>query len=133
MCLANGLIFVSYMTGIVKRYGESTGKICLSVFPPSQPENIRYRTIDIGVGESRGLLCNAHYFVGDGKNRILFTIARGELGTYYRDYDFYTDTISERTEVFLRTEEGDVRLNNTTYMEYLEKCGFHIETTRAPI
>lgn len=100
-----------------------------------RPRNLKIYVIaqSILVLESHVDYCNAHYLVGDGKNRILFTIARGELGTYYRDYDFYTDTISERTEVFLRTEEGDVRLNNTTYMEYLEKCGFHIETTRAPI
>ena len=49
----NGLVFVSYKTGLPKRYGESTGKLCLSVFPPSQPTNIRHRVIDIGVGQSR--------------------------------------------------------------------------------
>ncbi len=130
---ANGLVFVAYMTGLPKRYGESTGKICLSVFSPSQPENVRHRIIDIGIGESRGLLCNAHYLVGDGKTRILFTTTRGELATYYRDYDFYTDTVSERTEVFLRTEEGEVRLNNTTYKEYLDKRGLHIEKAKDPI
>ena len=130
---ANGLVFVSYMTGLAKHYGESTGKICLSVFPPSQPENVRHRTIDIGVGESRGVVCTANYLIADGKTRIMFTTTRGELATYYRDYDFITDTISERTEVFLRTENGDVRLNNTTYKEYLNNLGFYVESTAAPI
>ena len=129
----NGLVFVSYKTGLPKRYGESTGKLCLSVFPPSQPTNIRHRVIDIGVGQSRGLLCTAHYLVGDGVTRMMFTTTRGELATYYRDYDFMTDTVSERTEVFLRTDEGDVRLNNTTYRTYLDKLGLHVESEAEPI
>ena len=33
---SNGLVFVSYMTGLRKRYGESTGRVCLSVFSPEQ-------------------------------------------------------------------------------------------------
>lgn len=130
---ANGLVFVAYMTGIPKRYGESTGKVCLSVFSPSQPENVRHRVIDTGVGESRGLLCNAHYLVGDGKTRIIFTTTKGELAAYYRDYDFYADTVSERKEVFLRIENGDVRLNNTTYRAYLEKLGLIVESKMEPI
>ena len=129
----NGLVFVSYKTGLPKRYGESTGKLCLSVFPPSQPTNIRHRVIDIGVGQSRGLLCTAHSLVGDGVTRMMFTTTRGELATYYRDYDFMTDTVSERTEVFLRTDEGDVRLNNTTYRTYLDKLGLHVESEAEPI
>lgn len=130
---ANGLVFVAYMTGIPKHYGEATGKICLSVFSPSQPENVRHRVIDVGIGESRGLLCNAHYLVGDAKTRIVFTTARGELAAYYRDYDFYTDTVSERREMLLRTENGDVRLRNTTYAEYLEKRGICVNKTSHPI
>lgn len=129
----NGLVFVSYKTGLPKRYGESTGKLCLSVFPPSQPTNIRHRVIDIGVGQSRGLLCTAHYLVGDGVTRMMFTTTRGELATYYRDYDFMTDTVSERTEVFLRTDEGDVRLNNASYRAYLDKLGLHVESEAEPI
>ncbi len=116
---ANGLMFVAYLTGIPKHYGESTGKICLSIFPPSQPENVRHRIIDIGIGESRGLLCNAQYLVGDAKTRIVFSTTKGELGTYYRDYDFYKDTISDRHEMFLRTKKGDVRLNSSSYAEYI--------------
>ncbi len=130
---ANGLMFVSYMTGLPKRYGESTGKICLSVYPPSQPENVRYRTIDTGIGESRGLLCNAIYLAGDGKARIIFTTTRGELAAYYRDYDFFTDTVSEKTEVFLSTEDGDVRLDNASYKAYLAKRGIVIESEQHPI
>ena len=110
----NGLMFVSYKTGLRKRYGESTGRICLSVFPPSQPHNIRHRILDMGIGQSRGVLCTAHYLVGDARTRIIFSTTRGELATYMRDYDFHTDTVTDRREVFLRTEAGDVRLNNTT-------------------
>ena len=69
----NGLMFVSYKTGLPKRYGESTGRICLSVFPPSQPHNIRHRILDMGVGQSRGVLCTAHYLVGDARTRIIFS------------------------------------------------------------
>lgn len=129
----NGLMFVSYMTGLPKRYGESTGKICLSVFPPSQPHNIRHRILDTGVGQSRGVLCTAHYLVGDARTRIIFTTTRGELATYMRDYDFHTDTVSERREVFLRTEEGDTRLDNTSYRSYLAKRGLTVESDKEPI
>ena len=130
---SNGLMFVAYMTGIAKRYGESTGKICLSVFSPSQPENVRRRIIDEGVGESRGLLCNAQYLVGDGKTRILFTTSKGELAAFYRDYDFYTDTLSERKEMLFRTEQGNIRLDNTSYREFLKGLGFLVESEKEPI
>ena len=129
----NGLVFVSYMTGLIKRYGESTGKICLSVFPPAQPTNIRHRIIDTGVGQSRGVLCTAHYQVGDGRTRMIFSTTRGEKATYYRDYDFFTDTVSERTEVFLRTPEGDVRLDNASYRKYLAERGLIVESEAEPI
>ena len=130
---ANGLVFVSYMTGLAKRYGESTGRICLSVFAPSQPENVRHRMIDLGVGESRGVLCTAHYLVGDARVRIMFTTTKGELATYYREYDFYADTVSDRVEVLFRSDEGDVRLDNTAYRAYLDTHGVHVESKAAPI
>ena len=130
---ANGLMFVSYVTGLRKRYGESTGKLCLSVFPPGQPTNVRHRVIDIGIGESRGLLCTAHYLVGDGRTRMLFTTTRGELAAYYRDYDFFSDTVSERTEVFFRGDEGDVRLDNASYLRYVNARGFSVDSTAPPI
>ena len=130
---ANGLVFVSYMTGLRKRYGESCGKVCLSVFSPSQPHRVRHKVIDEGVGQSRGFLCTANYIVGDGVNRMMFTTTRGELGAYYRDYDFYNDTISDRVEVFLRTDEGDVRLNKTTYKNYLASKGLELNAESDPI
>ena len=129
----NGIVFVSYMTGLRKHYGEATGIICLSIFPPAQPHNIRHRVIDMGVGLSRGVLCTAHYLVGERRTRIMFTTTREELAAYYRDYDFETDTVSERTEVLLRTDEGDVRIDNTSYRKYLEKHGLKVESTAEPI
>ena len=124
---SNGLVFVSYMTGLRKRYGESTGKLCLSVFSPSQPHNVRHKVIDVGVGESRGLLCNANYIVGDGVSRTIFTTTKVESAVFYRDYDFYNDTVSDRVRVYLRTESGDVALNKFSYREYLAACGFEVE------
>ena len=130
---ANGLVFVSYMTGVAKRYGESSGKLRLSVFAPSQPENARRRMIDEGVGQSRGLLCTAHYLVGDAKTRILFTTTRGEKGAFFRDYDFYSDTLSERQEMFFRTPKGDVRLDTASYKEYLSAYGFEVASDKEPL
>jgi len=129
----NGLVYVSYMTGIPKRYGESTGKLCLSVFPPSQPGNIRHRVVDTGVGQSRGLLCTAHYLVGDGRTRMMFTTTRGLKAAYYRDYDFASDAVSERVEVFMRTDEGDVRLDNASYRKYLAARGVCVKSGAEPI
>ena len=130
---ANGLAFVSYMTGLVKRYGESTGKICLSVFAPSQPENVRHRVIDVGIGESRGVLCTANYLIGDAKVRIMFTTTKGELAAFYRDYDFYSDTVGERVEVLLRGDEGDARLDNAACRAYFAARGLHVASAAAPI
>ena len=129
----NGLVFLSYMTGLPKRYGESSGKICLSVFPPSQPANIRHRVIDTGVGQSRGVLCTAHYQIGDGMTRMMFTTTRGELAAYYRDYDFFTDTVSDRTEVFLRTARGDARLDNASCRECFAAYGLNVDCEMEPI
>ena len=130
---ANGLVFVSYMTGRRKSYGESTGRLCLSVFPPSQPNNVRRRVIDEGVGQSRGLLATAHYQVGDGKTRLLFTSTRGEKAAWCRDYDFFSDTVSPRAEVFFRSDEGDVRLDNAAYRAYLAARGLRTESEADPI
>ena len=133
---ANGLVFVSYMTGLPKRYGESTGKLCLSVFPPSQPTNIRFRVIDPGEGKSRGLLATAHYLVGDARTRMMFTtgcMTDGVKAAYYRDYDFHTDAVSERVEVLLRTDAGDVRLDNGSYRSYLAARGYHVGSAAEPI
>ena len=130
---AAGLVYVSYMTGLPGRYGESTGKLCLSVFPPAQPTNIRHRVIDTGVGASRGLLCTAHYLVGPGRTRILFTTTRGEKAAFARDYDFASDTVSERREVLLRTDAGDLRLDNASYRAYLAARGYTVESGAEPI
>lgn len=130
---ANGLIFLSYMTGLLKRYGESTGKLCLSVFPPAQPSNIRFRVLDEGVGQSRGLLCTAHYLIGDGKTRVMFTTTRGEKAAYLRDYDFFADEISPRREVLFRTDSGDVRLDSASYRDYIRSRGFEADCEAEPI
>ncbi len=130
---ANGLVFVSYMTGLPKRYGESTGKLCLTVFPPSQPQNARRRILDEGTGQSRGLLATAHYLVGDARTRVMFTTTRGEKAAYMRDYDFETDTVSPRTEVLLRSGGRDVRLDNASYRAFLSEQGYRVECEAEPI
>jgi len=145
---ANGLVFVSYMTGIPKRYGESTGRICLSVFSPSQPHNVRHRYIEVLEGKSLGFLCNAIYLIGDRRVRIMFTdhssqnskfeaneeiTWKGPNAVYYRDYDFVTDTVSDRTEVFFRTADGDVSINSQNYCAYVNGCGYQIESKWPPM
>jgi len=144
----NGLVFVSYMTGIPKRYGESTGCICLSVFSPSQPHNVRHRYIEILEGKSRGYLCNAIYLIGNKRVRIIYTDHSGQnrmyesnqatcekapLAVYYRDYDFDTDTVSDRTEVLFRGNDGDVRINPENYCKYVNECGYEINSEWPPI
>ena len=129
----NGLVFVSYMTGVPKRYGESTGKLRLCVFAPSQPTNVRHRAIDEGVGGSRGLLCTAHCLVGDGRTRMIFTTTRGELAAFSRDYDFFSDSVSERREVFLKIDGENFRLDNSSYKRCLSVFGLKASSSSAPI
>lgn len=145
---ANGLVFVSYMTGIPNRYGESTGRICLSVFLPSQPHNVRHRYVEVLEGRSRGLLCCAIYLIGDRRVRIIFTDHSGQnamyeadevtakadpTAVYYRDYDFATDTVSERKEMFFRSPDGDVSINSQNYCNYMNGCGYEIESNWPPM
>lgn len=129
-----GLVFASYLTGAQCLYGESTGKLCLSVFPPRQPWNARHILIDGGTGGSRGLLCNAIYSCGDAKVRIIFNTDRGDdPETWMKEYDFSADKVTERRTVFLRTENGRERLDTDAYLRYIRAHGFDCEPARSPI
>lgn len=129
-----GLIFAEHMTGEQCMYGESSGAIVLAVFPPAQPWNIRRITIDKISNASRGFLCTAIYLVGDAKVRIIYTKDRGEgLGAYYKDYDFLTDTLSPRGTMLLRTDSGDVNVENSTYAAFVESRGYRCPGPNAPI
>lgn len=129
---AYGLVFLVYMTGMRTSYGESTGRICVSVFSPSQPTNVRFRRIDEGVGATRGVLCGCAWRIGDAKIRILFTTTRGRIAAYYRDYDFVTDTVSERTEVFLRVGGELLPTDNDSYTRLIAAQGFTGTNREAP-
>ena len=129
-----GLIFAEYMTGEQCMYGESTGAVELVIFPPAQPWNTRRIHIDKIPNASRGFLCNAIYLIGDARVRIIYTRDRGEeLGSYYKDYDFLTDTLSDRGTMLLRTDRGDVNLENSTYAALLADWGYDCPSGCAPI
>jgi len=128
-----GLVYLIYMTGTRTSYGESSGRICLSVFPPAQPTNIRFRRIDEGIGASRGVLCPCAWMVGDGKIRILFTTTRGDLHAYYRDYDFLNDTVSDRVEMLLQVGEEKCPVCNENYRKLIAPCGYEGEISTGPI
>ena len=129
-----GLIFAEHMSGEQCMYGESSGVVNLSVFPPSQPWNVRQIRIDRIPNASRGFLCNAVYLIGDARVRVIYTKDRGEgLGAYYKDYDFLTDTLSERGTMFLHTGNGDVNLENRTYAAYVKSLGYKCPSECAPI
>lgn len=132
--LHRGLIFSEHMSGEQCMYGESSGIVNLSVFPPSQPWNIRFVQIDKIPNASRGFLCTAIYLVGDARVRIVYTRDRGEeLGAYYKDYDFLTDTLSERKTMYLHTDEGNVNVENKTIARYYESQGYKCPSDCAPI
>lgn len=126
-------MFLVYMTGTGTSYGESTGRICLSVFSPSQPTNVRFRRVDEGIGGTRGILSGCAYRIGPAKIRILFATARGEIAAYYRDYDFLTDTLSERHEVKLKIDEKLYRIDNESYSYYLALQGLGGTDNASPI
>ena len=126
-----GLIFAEHMTGEQCMYGEASGVVNLSIFPPSQPWNVRQVQIDKVPGASRGFLCTAIYLVGDAKVRVMYTKDRGEeIGVYYKDYDFLADTLSERHTVYLHTGEGDLNADNAGYARYLKSQGFDCPSDR---
>jgi len=130
----SGLVFVSYLTGYPMHYGESYGILCLSIFPASQPHNVRHRTVEIGAGKTWGVLCNSIYVIGNRKVRMIYSSSRGVgendldtvKGTFYKDYDFETDTFTERQPIYLRTDNGDQLLNSTLYTEYMTARGYRV-------
>ena len=129
-----GLIFAEYMTGEQCMYGESTGAIMLCIFPPAQPWNIKRILIDKIPNASRGFLCNAIYLIGDARVRIVYQKDRGEgVGTYYKDYDFLTDTLSEKGMFLLHTPFGDVNCDNGNYARYLETIGYRSPSDCSPL
>lgn len=129
-----GLIFAEHMTGEQCMYGESTGAVMLSVFPPAQPWNVKQLRIDKIPNASRGFLCTSIYLIGDARVRIIYQKDRGEgMGTYYKDYDFLTDTLSEKGTVLLHTSFGDVNCDNTNYARYLETMGFECPSECSPL
>ena len=119
-----GLVFLVYMTGTRTSYGESSGRICLSVFSPTQPTNIRFRRVDDWLGGTRGVLCMCAWLIGDAKIRMLFTTTKGQLGAFYRDYDFLTDTLSDRMEAFFEHNSQQLTVNNDSYRAILADYGF---------
>ena len=124
----NGLVFAMYLTGGRGSYGESDGMMKLSIFPPKQPWNAHFVTVDRGIDASRGILCNAIYLTGDAKVRMLFVLNRGpQKYGYYREYDFLTDTLSERHPLYLRTDDGDRQLDFESYNAYIRNRGYSLE------
>jgi len=126
----DGTIFYAYETGLQRAYGESIGKLMLSVFSPSQPTNIRFVTLDEGNGTSRGILCNAIRIIDHMACRVYYS--RFDI-CYYSDYDFYTNTVGGLHELKLRTATGDVRLGSTAYKDYIESNGYSLSTYPALI
>lgn len=133
-----GLVFAGYLTGVPCYYGEATGYIRLAIFAPKQPWNVKRVQIESWVnleeGRSRGLLCNAIYLIGDAKVRIVYSTERGEeLTTFYRDYDYLSDTVSERSYMLFRSDEGDVQMTNASYLSYVRARGYEVESSASPI
>lgn len=126
----NGIIFYAYSTGVQQAYGESTGKLMLSVFPATQPTNIRFVTLDTGNNTSRGILCNAIRIIGSMQCRVYYTL----FGVgYYKDYDYATNTVSEPHALYFRNSDGDVQFDSEAYQTYIEDNGYSLETYTPPI
>ena len=120
-----GIMFCTYMPGFQGHYGESRGKIALSLFPASQPTNIRFVT----VAQGDEVYCNNICGLGDGKVRVFYeknSRSPGDHTWCYKDYDFLTDTLSLEREVMVRNEEGWLEpLCQSAVFRYLEKRGYH--------
>ena len=63
-----GIMFCAYMPGAHGNYGESRGKVALSLFPASQPTNIRF--IDISEGNDEYL--PKILGLGEGRVRVFY-------------------------------------------------------------
>ena len=116
-----GIMFCAYMPGMQGCYGESRGKIALSLFPASQPTNIRF--VDISQGNEE--YCPFALSLGDGKVRVLYeknSRAEGDHRICYKDYDFLTDQLSDERQVMLRKADGNlVALCESKVFGYLEQ------------
>lgn len=120
-----GIMFCAYMPGFQGHYGESRGKIALSLFPASQPTNIRYVT----VAQGDDVYCNNIHGLGEGKVRVFYeknSRAEGDHTWCYKDYDFLTDSLSEENTVMVKGEDGSaVPLCLSVQFRYLEQRGYH--------
>lgn len=123
-----GIMFCAYMPGKQGHYGESRGRIALSYFPASQPTNIRFVT----VAEGDDVYCQNAHGLGDGRIRVFYekhSKAEGDHNWCYKDYDFFTDTLSDEQIVFVKLPDGTrVPLTLSVQFKYLEERGFHSHT-----
>lgn len=123
-----GMMFCAYMPGPHGHYGESRGRISLSVFPASQPTNIRF--VDIAYGNDE--YCPNILGLGEGKVRVIYeknSIAEGDHSLCYKDYDFVKDELSDEKVVMVKKEGGTlVPLSYSVQAEYLEANGCYEHT-----
>jgi len=120
-----GIMFCAYMPGMQGRYGESRSKVCLSVFPASQPTNIRF--VDVAWGHDE--YCDNIAGLGDGKVRVFYeknSRAEGDHTYCFKDYDFLTDTLGPEQTVMVKQEDGTlVPYCLSVQFQYLERMGYH--------
>lgn len=118
-----GIMFCAYMPGPQGHYGESRGKIALSYFPASQPTNIRFLTIATG----EDVYCQNILGLGEGRVRVFYeknSRAEGDHKTFFKDYDYLADTLSQEETVMLQKENGEVvPLCQSEQYAYLDKHG----------
>ena len=115
-----GLFCMAYQPRVLGSYGEASGIIAISIFSPSQPSNIRYRTVALGnqVYEPNVLS------IGDGVFRIFYT-SSGKTSVYrYKDYDFNTDTFSSEVDVNLDINGVISSATRATTDAYLNSEGY---------
>ncbi len=119
-----GIMFCAYMPGKQGNYGESRGRISLSYFPASQPTNIRF----VDISTDKDVYCHNILGLGEGCVRVIYEKNSREdcpHYTYYKDYNYLTDTLSEETRIMLKREDGSVvPLTESEQFAYLERNGF---------
>ncbi len=119
-----GIMFCVYMPGPQGHYGESRGRISLSYFPASQPGNIRYVDIVSGNDEYVPNIVG----LGEGKVRVLYeknSRADCDHEICYKDFDMFSEALSEEKTVMLKREDGEVvPLCQTEQYAYLRHRGF---------
>lgn len=114
-----GIVFAAYMQH-PSAYGEQGGHIGLSVFPATQPTNIRY--VKVVDDEANRVYEPNIFLLSAGIVRVIYN--KTDNAYYYKDYNYKTGVLSEEHELKMNINGTVSTLDITSCSAYLTSQGY---------